>query len=117
MNALKRRIYRGLMRFLVWNMRFMTRYVGFIARPIVRIYAVNEVIACGVREPDGTVSILFTPNRSHRDHRIFISRERKLDEVLFHSGANYSEPCVCRAVLPEAIVGVHYKMKAVTKTG
>lgn len=95
----------------------MTHYLGFIARPIVRIYAVNEVVACGIREPDGRVSILFAPDFSHKDHEVFVSKNWKWRNAPFHYGANYSHPYVHRAVLSEAKIGERYEMEAVMESG
>ena len=57
--------------FLMWNMRWMTRYLGFIARPFVRWVASREVIACGMRPDDAdTVTVIFTPVAGHGEHTI-----------------------------------------------
>lgn len=58
------------MRFLVWNMRWMTRHLGPIVRPIVKWWGAHEVIACGMRSPGGEVRIIYTPPAGHSGHRV-----------------------------------------------
>ena len=53
-----------LLKFVVWNMRWMTRYLGFLARPVVSWMADREVIACGFRDTDGGVRIIFSLART-----------------------------------------------------
>ena len=55
-----------VMRFLMWNMRWMTRHIGFLARPFIAWYAKQKIIACGLRDSKtGENTIIYTP-ASHR---------------------------------------------------
>jgi len=65
-----RPLYRALMRIAVWNMKWMTRYLAFIARPLVRLYGMHEVIACGMRGHGGAVEIIYTPHPGNHHHRL-----------------------------------------------
>ena len=98
-------------------MRWMTRYVGFIARPIVQIYAENEVIACGIRDSNGGVSAIFTPISLHREHKAFVLRDRRWESAASYRGVNFSGSYVHRVELPEAKVDEHYKVKAIKRNG
>lgn len=100
-----------IMHMLVWNMRWMTRYLGIVARPIVRVYGENEIIACGLREEDGSVSIIYTPIPGHRNHR---ARMRGGDGLwraaAFGARSNFSGSAVKRITLLGAKNGFVYKM-------
>lgn len=106
------------MRFLVWNMRWMTRYIGFIARPCIRWYGEHEVIACGLREESGEVSLIYTPLPRHRAHRALVKERKGLwRETVSEARENFSGSVVRRIALPEAQVGSVYKMSGKTANG
>jgi hypothetical protein len=69
--------HRSLIRFMVWNMRLTTHYVGFVARPIVRAYASVAVIACGLRETDARVAIMYTPASGRTGHHARVYDRRR----------------------------------------
>ena len=58
---------RNILRFLMWNMRWMTRYIGFVARPFARFYASQEVLACGIRD-DAGIHIIYIHKYGERDY-------------------------------------------------
>ncbi len=103
---------RVALRFLVWNMRWMTRYVGFLARPIVRLYANQEVIACGLRETDGSVSLIYTPWPGRSEYQVVARRSAQWEPRTPIPAQNFSGSVVLRATVPDAQVGEHYKITA-----
>ena len=107
---------RTTLRFMVWNMRWMTRYIGFVARPIVRLYAAQEVIACGLREKSGDVSVIYTPWQGRKNHHAVVwEREMwKLSQMI--PMENFSE-VVLRNLLPNAHVGEKYRILAENSRG
>ena len=96
------------MRFMVWNMRWMTRYFGFIARPFIAWYADREVIACGLRSKNGEVCIIYSPTYDKIDH-YFSKKEADqwsiVDVILAN---NFSGNLVHQVILPNAKVGDIY---------
>ena len=108
---------RTALRFLVWNMRWMTRYVGFIARPIVRLYANQEVIACGLGEADGAVSIIYTPWPGRRAYRAVVQRNTAWQSAPLVPAHNFSGDIVLQASVPSAQVGERYKILAESRRG
>lgn len=111
-------LYRVVMRFVVWNMRWMTRYVGFIARPCIRWYGEHEVIACGLREESGEASLIYTPLPTHRAHRALVKEGKgPWRETVSEARENFSGSIVRRIALPEARVGSVYKMSGKTARG
>lgn len=110
-------MHHFLMRVMVWNMRWMTRYVGFIARPIVRIYGNNEIIACGFRDEDNSVAIIYTPKTGHRNHSVLLREGRQWVHETSNTMENFSGSVVSRLSLPRAQNGMRYKMVGVTENG
>ena len=106
-----------LMRFMVWNMRWMTRYLGFVARPVVRTYAKLEVIACGLNGSDGRVSIIYMPTFGRMDHHPRVHNRRRWLPAEFAQAENFSGATVQRVLLPKARIGEHYRMFAKTGLG
>ncbi|GMA62180.1 hypothetical protein NZD89_20765 [Alicyclobacillus fastidiosus] len=105
------------MRVMVWNMRWMTRYAGFIARPIVRVYGNNEIIACGLRNEDNSVAIIYTPKTGHRNHEVLLREGRQWVHETSNTMENFSGSVVSRLSLPRAQNGMRYKMVGVTANG
>lgn len=105
------------MRVMVWNMRWMTRYAGFIARPIVRIYGNNEIIACGLRNEDNSVAVIYTPKTGHRDHAVLLREGRQWMHETSTPMENFSGSVVSRLSVPQAQNGMRYKMVGVTANG
>jgi len=107
----------ALMRFLVWNMRWMTRHAGFLARPMVRAYAAVEVIACGLRERDGRVAIIYTPTPGRTGHHAQVYGCRRWRPAASIQAADLSGPVVCRLLIPAARIGQRYRMRAINRLG
>lgn len=110
-------MHHFLMRVMVWNMRWMTRYAGFIARPIVRVYGNNEIIACGLRNKDDSVAIIYTPKTGHRNHAVLLREVRQWVHETSNPMENFSGSVVSRLSLPHAQNGMRYKMVGVTANG
>ncbi|MDE2078925.1 MAG: hypothetical protein KGI73_00910 [Patescibacteria group bacterium] len=105
------------MRIMVWNMRWMTRYVGFIARPIVRLYGDNEIIACGLRSEDGSVGIIYTPGTGHTNHSVVVREDGQWVPAAFNAASNFSGSVVRNLALPHAPSGTLFKMTGTKATG
>lgn len=110
---------RLLLWFLVFNMRWMTRYLSFIALPFIRWYADQEVIACGLRSPDGRVHIIYTPVSNKKEYVVLKKKKvagktKKTNwvEILTAQSKNFSGIVVQSVELPEAKIGDVYRMKA-----
>ena len=104
------------MRFMVWNMRWMTRYFGFMAHPIVRFYASQEIIACGLNDKHGNAIVIYTPSKNTKNYNLYILRNKWIPMQTLPS-PNFSSPVVLSSALPNAIVGELYKMRAETSRG
>lgn len=107
------------MRFLVWNMRWMTRHLGSVARPVVRWWGAHEVIACGLRSGDGEVRIIYTPPAGHSGHRV---RVRSAGEARWSTSPhdereNFSGSVVRTVAVPGASSGTALKMAAENARG
>lgn len=111
------RMHHLFMRAMVWNMRWMSRYAGFIARPIVRAYGENEIIACGLRNAEGDVAIIYTPRTGHRDHAVRIREGRRWVNAMFNSTTNFSGSVVRCLSIPAAQNGMRYKVVGTTAGG
>ncbi len=107
----------NLMRFMVWNMRWMSRYLGFVARPIARAYAGIEVIACGLRGRDGRVAIIYTPAAGRTGHHARVYDRRRWRPVESVQMADFSGPVVCQVLIPTARIGQQYRMRATNRLG
>ena len=103
------------MRFMVWNMRFMTRHVGFIARPIVAWYANQEVIACGLRSKNGEVCVLYTPAWDSVEHRFFKKEKKERIAVRAIATESFSGNLVHQKILPDANLHEVYIVEAKRK--
>ncbi len=108
---------RFLMRVMVWNMRWMTRHVGFVARPIVRWYGANEIIACGLRDSEGRVGMIYTPRSGHRDHRVLVRKGRRWLATGFKTTGPFAGPVVLHFAAPGAQNGLRFKLQGTTTRG
>ncbi len=109
--------HNSLMRFMVWNMRWMTRYVGFVARPIARAYAGVEVIACGLRERDARVAIIYTPASGRTGHHARVYDRQRWRPVETVQMDDFSSPAICQVLIPGARIGQRYRMRATNRLG
>lgn len=110
-------VHRNLMRFMVWNMRWMTRHAGFVARPIVRAYAGLEVIACGLRQTNAHVAIIYTAMGGRTGHHVRVYDRRRWRPTESVGIEDFSSPVVRRVLIPTARVGQRYRMCATTRPG
>ena len=104
----KNKIKCIVMRFMVWNMQWMTRYVGFIARPFIAWYADREVIACGLRSKNGEVCIIYSPTPDRINHSFFKKETNQWLIVDVLQANNFSGNLVRQVVLPNAKIGDIY---------
>ena len=100
------------LRFIVWNMRWMTRYLGFLARPVVSWMAGREVIACGFRDIDGGVRIIFSPGENRGDHWFVRQTVRGWEKVPADPLKNFSGDIVRQVIVPSAHVGEVFRVRA-----
>lgn len=101
-----------LLKFVVWNMRWMTRYLGFLARPVVSWMADREVIACGFRDTDGGVRIIFSPGENRNDHWFVRQAVRGWEEVPADPVKHFSADIVRQVIIPSAHVGEVFRVRA-----
>lgn len=113
----KNGIHHFFMRIMVWNMRWMTRYAGFIARPIVQIYGNNEIIACGLRNEDNTIAVIYTPKPGHQNHAVLLREEKHWVPETSTPAENFSGSVVSRRIVPQARNGMRYKMFGYKQNG
>ncbi|MCH7883319.1 hypothetical protein IIA95_02810 [Patescibacteria group bacterium] len=112
----KNKIKRMTMRFMVWNMRWMTRYFGFIARPMVRFYASQEIIACGLSDEEGKTFIIYTPSKNVKNYVVHVLRNKWLPKKTAVA-PNFSGTVVSCRLVPDAESGDIYKVRAETARG
>jgi hypothetical protein len=111
------RAHTSFMRFLVWNMRWATRYAGFAVRPMVRAYASVEVIACGLRERDARVAIMYSPAPGRTDYHARLYDHGRWRPVETVQMADFTSPSVHRVLIPRAHIGQRYRMRAKNRLG
>ena len=104
------------MRFMIWNMRWMTRYFGFIARPIVRLYARQEVIACGLSDKSGKIFIIYTLSKNVKNYDVYVLRD-KWTLIQTTTASNFSGDLVFCRLVPNAVSGDLYRIHALKKGG
>lgn len=104
----------AFLKILVWNMRWMTRYFGFIARPFIAWYADQEIIACGLRSEKGDVCIIYTPTPERTKH-LFFKKEKKWTAVRVIAAKNFSGDLVHQIILPDAQLNETYIVEAKKK--
>lgn len=103
-----------MMAILVWNMKWMTRYFGFIAHPIIKLVAANEIIACGLKSEPGQNNIIYTPY-PNRDKYTFLVKNKSWDKTLGITTNNFSGQLVHQVSLPEVKDGNIIRVKAKQK--
>lgn len=113
----KDKIRHFFLRVMVWNMRWMTRYLGFIARPIVRLYGANEIIACGLRDTRGRVCIIFTQGKGQSGQSVFVLQNREWRTSAFRKTKHFSGSLVFQWILPDANIGERYRMRGARASG
>ena len=94
-----------MMRIMVWHMRWMTRYFGFIAQPLVAWYADQEVIACGLRSTDGDVRIIYMPVPDRLGHTFHKKSRRTWIPVEAVAKEHFTQPLVHQVSLSDVQVG------------
>lgn len=97
-------------RIMVYTMKYMTRYLNFIAIPVVRFIASKEVIACGLRSNDGDVNIIFTPTVLNVKYSFFRKKRKKWIKVKAFSIKKFSEPIVHQYKIPDAKINQIYRV-------
>lgn len=102
----------AFLKLLVWNMRWMTRYLGFIAIPFVRWYANQEVIACGLRAENGDVCVIYSTEPDRSTHSYFKKETSGWSIVDVLRTNNFSGNLVRQVILPDAKVGEVYIVRA-----
>ena len=105
------------LKFVVWNMRWMTRYMVFLARPVISWMADREVIACGFRHHDGSVRIIFSPGRGRGDHRFVRKTAGDWEQASVSSPGNFSADIVRQVLVPSARLGEVYRARAENAKG
>lgn len=105
------------MRFMVWNMRWMTRYSGFVAHTIVKFYGDNEIIACGFRDKNNKVMIIYTPGRNHRNHMLMVFRDHTWIPAALQPTKSFSGSVVLCVAVPDAQNGMLCKMRGIKTSG
>ncbi|MAF13763.1 MAG: hypothetical protein CMI53_02620 [Parcubacteria group bacterium] len=101
---------------MIWQMRWMTRYLGFIARPFIKWYASQEIIACGLRSPAGQFNIIFTKTNNKKNYKFFKKIKRHWQEVDSLENQDFSYKLMFQEIIPYAEISEIYKVKA-KKTG
>lgn len=102
---------------MVGAARWMTRVAGPVARAITAWIAEREVMACGVRLPEGGVGIIYSPYPGHRDHRIVRSRADGWQHAPSEPAPDFVPGLVLQATPQDATVGDEYRVLADTPTG
>ena len=110
----QRKLYHILMRFMVFNMKYMTHYLGFIARPIIKLVAANEIIACGLKSEQGQNNVIYTPY-PNRDEYNFMVKEKTWQKTLAITTNNFSGGLVLQISLPAVQDGNMIRVKAKQK--
>ena len=95
----------------------MTRYFGFITRPLIRLYAANEIIACGLCEQSGNVSLIFTPAPNEQNFSVLLRQESWWQPVGHERARNFAGSTVRRFSVPHANTGDVYKMQGEKGSG
>lgn len=93
---------------LVFAMKYMMRYVPFVARPIVYLHAKQEVLACGLRDiHTGNVSIIYTPQNIERTY-LYYKKENVWKEIEIKDEPDFSHGLVKKVLITHAFLGDMY---------
>lgn len=103
------------LKLMVLFMKWMTRYFGFIARPIVRLYASREIIACGLRSKNGDVNIIYSPQDNNIRYTIMKKNGKNWETEQTISNKKYSYPTVHQVKIPKAKINEVYRISATNK--
>ena len=104
-------IKRPGLKLMVFMMKIMTRYVGFIARPFIQWYADREVIACGMRT-NNMVTIIYTPFSNRQEHSFYKKQQKKFIETKIVKINNFSGDTVHQVRLEQPNLDDVYVVKA-----
>jgi len=106
---------QNILRFLMWNMKWMTRHIGFVARPFARFYASQEVLACGIRDDSG-VHIIFIEKFGERE---FTFSKMSTTWSLFDGDyeQDYAPDLVREIRLDGGLLGEYYRVCGEKKSG
>lgn len=107
-------IKKLFLQFLVFNMKWMTRYFGFIARPFIMWYAQREIIACGFRSSeDKNVYIIYPKEHERRSNYLLYKKIKdKWKQVSFSNVHNFSKNLIEQKIILNTCIGEIYKIKA-----
>ena len=98
------------LRVMVFSMKYMTRYLSFIAIPFVKWYASIEIIACGLREKDGNVNIIYSPQDKKTKYTFLRKEGRKWVKESSKQVNKFSKPVVHQINIPKAKLGEVYRV-------
>ena len=102
---------------VVETMRWMTRYLGWIARPVIRWVADREVIACGLLAPDSTVRIIYSPQTGRSDYRIVYQSSGGWIPAVSTEAEDFAPGLVKQVIIPDAEISDRYRVLAVAPNG
>ena len=100
-------VKHAFLKIIVWNMKWMTHYLGFIARPFIKWYVDREVMACGLRSEGGDVRIIYSPILDRLGHSFFNKEKIGWTTVDTFPADNFSGD-LAQVILPEAKIGEVY---------
>lgn len=106
---------QNILRFLMWNMRWMTRYVGFVARPFARFYAGQEVLACGIRDDSG-LHIIYIEKYGESDYT-FSKNSNTWHDIEWKEENDFAAGLVRDISVGGASLGELYRVCAEKKSG
>jgi len=98
------------LKIMVFSMKWMTRYMGFIAIPFVRWYADREVIACGLRSKNGDVNIIYSPKDNKMKYSFLKKEGKKWIKIDVFSVKKFSNPIVHQVKIPKAKLNEVYRV-------
>ena len=95
---------------MVFSMKWMTRYLSFIAIPFVRWYANREIIACGLRSKNGDVNIIYSPKDDKTKYSFLKKEGKKWVKKDAFSVKKFSDPIVHQVKIPKAKLNEIYRV-------
>ncbi len=109
----RRITFHIIMRVTVVFMRLLTRFVPWLARPMVAWVAEHEIIACGLRPwGDKRVTLIYTPKESRGAHRFYQLDQKKETEISSVSIEDFSPGLVRQAEVLAPEIGHIYIIRA-----
>lgn len=106
---------QNILRFLMWNMRWMTRYIGFVARPFARFYASQEILACGIRY-DSSVHIIYIQKYGESEYT-YSKKSSTWDDFEWKEENDFAAGLVPEISIKGARLGELYRVCAENKSG